>query len=485
MVLSELLREIQYSRLVLPKDEPEITGINIDSRLVHSGDLFIAVKGTQTDGHAYIASAEEKGALAIVCENMPEKQDPNVAYIVVNDAQYATGRIATNFYGKPSQALKLVGVTGTNGKTTIATLLYEMFSKMGHRCGLLSTVCNYINSKAYPSTHTTPDAISLNKLLAKMVEEGCEYAFMEVSSHALAQERVGGLEFCGGIFTNLTRDHMDFHETMENYLKAKKSFFDNLPRNAFAITNLDDKNGPIMTQNCKGDVKTYSARTLGDYKGRIVETHLDGMVLEFNNREFATLLTGRFNVSNLLAIYGAAIELGKEPEEILRILSTLRPVSGRFETICSSDGVSAIVDYAHTPDAIKNVLGTVNEVLRGRGNVITVVGAGGNRDKGKRPLMAIEAVKGSGRVILTSDNPRNENPQEIINDMLSGLNDEQKKKTLSITDRKEAIRTAYALAQKGDVILVAGKGHENYQEINGVKHHFDDKEVIKEIFTNN
>jgi UDP-N-acetylmuramoyl-L-alanyl-D-glutamate--2,6-diaminopimelate ligase len=278
---------------------------------------------------------------------------------------------------------------------------------------------------------------------------------------------------------------MDFHETMENYLKAKKSFFDNLPRNAFAITNLDDKNGPIMTQNCKGDVKTYSARTLGDYKGRIVETHLDGMVLEFNNREFATLLTGRFNVSNLLAIYGAAIELGKEPEEILRILSTLKPVSGRFETICSSDGVSAIVDYAHTPDAIKNVLGTVNEVLRGRGNVITVVGAGGNRDKGKRPLMAIEAVKGSGRVILTSDNPRNENPQEIINDMLSGLNDEQKKKTLSITDRKEAIRTAYALAQKGDVILVAGKGHENYQEINGVKHHFDDKEVIKEIFTNN
>lgn len=482
MILSELLRDIHYSRLVLPKNEPEITGINIDSRLVQKGDIFIAVKGTQTDGHAYIASAEEKGAMAIVCENMPEKQNPDIAYINVNDAQSVTGLLATTFYGKPSQRLKLVGVTGTNGKTTIATLLYELFMRMGHKCGLLSTVCNYINGTAYPSTHTTPDAVSLNRLLAKMVNEGCEYAFMEVSSHALAQERVGGLEFTGGIFTNLTRDHMDFHENMENYLKAKKSFFDNLPRYAFAITNLDDKNGPVMTQNCRGDVKTYSARTLGDYKGRIVETHLDGMILEFNRMEFTTMLTGRFNVSNLLAIYGAAIELGKEPEEVLRVLSTLKPVSGRFETIQSNDGVSAIVDYAHTPDAIKNVLGTVNEVLRGCGNIITVVGAGGNRDKGKRPIMAAEAVKGSSRVILTSDNPRNEEPQEIINDMLAGLDEEQKKKTLSIADRKEAIRTACALAQKGDVIVVAGKGHENYQEINGVKHHFDDKEVLKEIF---
>lgn len=482
MILSELLRDIHYSRLVLPKNEPEITGINIDSRLVQKGDIFIAVKGTQTDGHAYIASAEEKGAMAIVCENMPEKQNPDIAYINVNDAQSVTGPLATTFYGKPSQKLKLVGVTGTNGKTTIATLLYELFMRMGHKCGLLSTVCNYINGTAYPSTHTTPDAVSLNRLLAKMVNEGCEYAFMEVSSHALAQERVGGLEFTGGIFTNLTRDHMDFHENMENYLKAKKSFFDNLPRYAFAITNLDDKNGPVMTQNCRGDVKTYSARTLGDYKGRIVETHLDGMILEFNRMEFTTMLTGRFNVSNLLAIYGAAIELGKEPEEVLRVLSTLKPVSGRFETIQSNDGVSAIVDYAHTPDAIKNVLGTVNEVLRGCGNIITVVGAGGNRDKGKRPIMAAEAVKGSSRVILTSDNPRNEEPQEIINDMLAGLDEEQKKKTLSIADRKEAIRTACALAQKGDVIVVAGKGHENYQEINGVKHHFDDKEVLKEIF---
>ena len=482
MRLNDLLREIQYTRLVLPKDEVEVNSVNIDSRLVEAGGMFIAIKGTQADGHAYIPAAEEKGATAIVCENIPEKQNPNVAYIVVPDAQAVAGKLATTFYGNPSQKLRLVGVTGTNGKTTIATLLYELFREMGHKCGLLSTVCNYIDGEAYPSTHTTPDAISLNKLLSQMVDAGCEYAFMEVSSHALAQERVGGLEFAGAIFTNLTRDHMDFHETMENYLKAKKSFFDNLPRNAFAITNLDDKNGPVMVQNCRGDVKSYSTRTMGDYKARLVETHLDGMILEFNNREFSTLLTGRFNISNLLAIYGAAVELGKDPEEVLRVMSTLRPVSGRFETLHSPGGVSAIVDYAHTPDALKNVLGTINEVLRGRGNVITVVGAGGNRDKGKRPIMAVEAVKGSNRVILTSDNPRFEEPQDIINDMLAGLNDEQRKNVISIVDRKEAIRTACALAQKGDVILVAGKGHEDYQDVKGVKHHFDDKEIIREIF---
>ena len=482
MRLSDLLRDIQYSRLVLPKEEVEVLGVNIDSRIVQHGDMFIAVKGTQTDGHRYIASAEEKGAVAIVCETIPEKQNPEVAYIVVPDAQAVTGKLATTFYRNPSTSLKLVGVTGTNGKTTIATLLYELFRAMGHKCGLLSTVCNYIDGKAYPSTHTTPDAISLNRLLAEMVDAGCEYAFMEVSSHALAQERVGGLEFAGAIFTNLTRDHMDFHETMDNYLKAKKSLFDNLPRNAFAITNLDDKNGPVMVQNCRGDVKSYSTRTICDYKARIVETHLDGMILEFNNREFSTMLTGRFNISNLLAIFGAAVELGKESEEVLRVMSTLKPVSGRFEALRSPEGVSAIVDYAHTPDALKNVLSTINEVLHGRGNVITVVGAGGNRDKGKRPIMAVEAVKGSSRVILTSDNPRHEEPQDIINDMLAGLSDAQKKNVISIVDRKEAIRTACALAQKGDVILVAGKGHEDYQEIKGVKHHFDDKDVIREIF---
>ena len=482
MRLNELLREVQYNRLVMPNNEIDVLGVNIDSRKVQKGDMFIAMKGTQVDGHEYIAAAEENGAVAIVCENMPEKQNPEIAYIHLPDAQNVVGKLATTFYGNPTQKLKLVGVTGTNGKTTIATLLYQMFSKMGHRCGLLSTVCNYINGTAYPSTHTTPDAISLNKLLAQMVEEGCEYAFMEVSSHSLAQERVGGLEFTGAIFTNLTRDHMDFHGTMENYLKAKKSFFDNLPRNAFAITNLDDKNGPVMVQNCRGDVKSYSVRTVCDYKARIVETHLDSMILELNNREFSTLLTGRFNVSNLLAIYGAAVELGKEPEEALRVLSTLKPVSGRFETLHSQNGVSAIVDYAHTPDAIKNVLATVREVLHGRGNIITVVGAGGNRDKGKRPIMAVEAVKNSNRVIFTSDNPRNEEPQDIINDMLAGLDESQKKNTLSIVDRKEAIKTACALAQSGDVVVVAGKGHEDYQEIKGVKHHFDDKEIIREIF---
>ena len=482
MRLNDLLREIQYTRLILPKEEVSVSGVNIDSRLVEEGGMFIAIRGTQADGHAYIPSAEEKGAKAIVCENMPEKQNPNVAYVVVPDAQAVAGRLATTFYGNPSQRLRLVGVTGTNGKTTIATLLYELFREMGHKCGLLSTVCNYIDGEAYPSTHTTPDAISLNRLLAQMVEAGCEYAFMEVSSHALAQERVGGLEFAGAIFTNLTRDHMDFHETMENYLKAKKSFFDNLPRNAFAITNLDDKNGPVMVQNCRGDIKNYSTRTICDYRARLVETHLDGMILEFNNREFSTMLTGRFNISNLLAIYGAAVELGKDPEEVLRVMSTLRPVSGRFETLHSAEGISAIVDYAHTPDALKNVLGTINEVLRGKGNIITVVGAGGNRDKGKRPIMATEAVKCSNRVILTSDNPRFEEPQDIINDMLAGLSDEQKKNVISIVDRKEAIRTACALAQKGDVILVAGKGHEDYQDVKGVKHHFDDKEIIREIF---
>ena len=478
MRLRDLFRNISYTQLILPKEEVEITGVNIDSRLIEAGDLFIAVRGTQSDGHKFIASAEEKGAVAIVCETMPEHTSPTVAYIKVADAQAVVGIIATAFFGNPTQQLKLVGVTGTNGKTTIATELYRMFREMGHNCGLISTVCNYINDKEIPSTHTTPDAVTLNRLLGEMVEEGCEYAFMEVSSHALAQQRVGGLNFAGGIFTNLTRDHMDFHETMDNYLKCKKSFFDTLPREAFAITNLDDKNGNIMVQNCRADIKKYSTRMMSDYKGKIVEMHLDGMLLEFNNREF----TGRFNVSNLLAIFGAAVELGKDPEEVLRVLSTLKPVSGRFEALHSKEGYSAIVDYAHTPDAIKNVLGTVNDVLHGRGNIITVVGAGGNRDKGKRPIMAQEAVKASSRVIITSDNPRFEEPQDIINDMLEGLTPEQKKNVISIVDRKEAIRTACALAQKGDVVVVAGKGHENYQDVQGVKHHFDDKEVINEIF---
>ena len=482
MKLNTLIKEIQYTRIVLPKEENDIQGISIDSRNVKEGHLFIAIRGTQVDGHQFIEAAEENGASAIICETMPAKQNPNIAYIQVPDAQSIVGKVATTFYGNPTSRMKLVGVTGTNGKTTIATLLYKLFGSMGHKCGLISTVCNYIDRVAYPTTHTTPDAVTLNALLGKMADEGCEYAFMEVSSHAMVQGRVGGLTFTGGIFTNLTRDHIDFHETMDNYLKAKKSFFDSLSRDAFAIINLDDKNGPVMVQNTRADIKKYSTRTLCDYRARIVETHLDGMILEFNGQEFSTLLTGRFNVSNLLAIFAAAVELGKEPAEVLRVMSTLHPVSGRFETLHSKEGYSAIVDYAHTPDAIKNVLGTVNDVLHGKGSVITVVGAGGNRDKGKRPLMAQEAVKASNRVIITSDNPRFEEPQDIINDMLAGLTPEQMKKVISIVDRKEAIRTACALAQKGDVIVVAGKGHENYQDIKGVKHHFDDKEILNEIF---
>ena len=482
MKLNTLIKEIQYTRIVLPKEENDIQGISIDSRNVKEGHLFIAIRGTQVDGHQFIEAAEENGASAIICETMPAKQNQNIAYIQVPDAQSIVGKVATTFYGNPTSRMKLVGVTGTNGKTTIATLLYKLFGSMGHKCGLISTVCNYIDRVAYPTTHTTPDAVTLNALLGKMADEGCEYAFMEVSSHAMVQGRVGGLTFTGGIFTHLTRDHIDFHETMDNYLKAKKSFFDSLSRDAFAIINLDDKNGPVMVQNTRADIKKYSTRTLCDYRARIVETHLDGMILEFNGQEFSTLLTGRFNVSNLLAIFAAAVELGKEPAEVLRVMSTLHPVSGRFETLHSKEGYSAIVDYAHTPDAIKNVLGTVNDVLHGKGSVITVVGAGGNRDKGKRPLMAQEAVKASNRVIITSDNPRFEEPQDIINDMLAGLTPEQMKKVISIVDRKEAIRTACALAQKGDVIVVAGKGHENYQDIKGVKHHFDDKEILNEIF---
>ena len=374
-------------------------------------------------------------------------------------------------------------MTGTNGKTTIATLLYNMFRQFGHKCGLLSTVCNYIEGEPIPADHTTPDPIELNRLLHQMVEAGCEYAFMECSSHAIAQKRIGGLKFDGGLFTNLTRDHLDYHKTFENYRDAKKAFFDNLPKDAFAITNADDKNGSVMVQNTKAQVKTYSTRTMADFRARLIECHFEGMYLEINGCEVGVQFIGKFNVSNLLAVYGAAIMLGKKPEDVLVILSTLKSVAGRLEPIRSQEGVTAIVDYAHTPDALENVLNAIREVLEGKqGKVITVCGAGGNRDKGKRPLMAQEAVKQSDRVIITSDNPRNEEPQDIINDMLAGLTPQQMKKVLSIVDRKEAIRTACMMAEKGDVILIAGKGHEDYQEIKGVKHHFDDREVVRDIF---
>ena len=483
MKLKELLKDIPVVAVVGSEDI-EITGVNIDSRRIKEGHLFVAMKGTQVDGHKFVPKAVELGAKAVLCEDMPEQKAEGVTYVQVESTEDAVGKVATTFHGNPSTKLKLVGVTGTNGKTTIATLLYNMFTTMGHKCGLLSTVCNYIVDEAIPADHTTPDPIELNALLDRMVQAGCEYAFMECSSHAIAQKRIGGLTFAGGIFTNLTRDHLDYHKTFENYRNAKKAFFDSLPKTAFAITNADDKNGMVMVQNTKATVKTYSTRSVADFKARIIECHFEGMYLEMDGHEVGVQFIGKFNVSNLLAVYGAAVMLGKSPEDVLVVMSTLHSVSGRLEPIHSPEGYTAVVDYAHTPDALENVLNAIHEVLDGKGHVITVCGAGGNRDKGKRPLMAQEAVKQSDKVIITSDNPRFEEPQDIINDMLAGLNAQQMKKVISIVDRREAIRTACMMAQKGDVILIAGKGHENYQEVKGVKHHFDDHEVVKECFKN-
>ncbi len=483
MKLKELLQNSKPISII-GKQDIEIKGVNIDSRKIADGHLFIAMKGTQVDGHRFIPEAIELGTKAILCEDLPETKVEGVTYIKVESAEDAAGKVATLFYGDPSKKLKLIGVTGTNGKTTIATLLYNMFRKMGHRCGLLSTVCNYIEDEIIPTDHTTPDPIELNELLSKMTVAGCEYVFMECSSHAIAQKRISGLTFKGGIFTNLTRDHLDYHKTFENYRNAKKAFFDGLPKNAFAITNADDKNGMFMVQNTKATVRTYSVQTVADFKARILECHFEGMYLDIDGHEVGVQFIGKFNVSNLLAVYGTARMLGKRPEDILLVMSTLHSVSGRLDPVYSPEGYTAIVDYAHTPDALENVLKAIHEVLNGKGHVITVCGAGGNRDKGKRPLMAQEAVKQSDRVIITSDNPRFEEPQDIINDMLAGLNAQQLKKVISITDRKEAIRTACMMAQKGDVILVAGKGHESYQEIKGIKHHFNDKEVLKDIFSN-
>ena len=482
MKLNELLKNVKV--ITSQGDiDIEIKDVNIDSRKIGNGHLFIAMKGTQVDGHKFINKAIELGASAILLEDMPEELNEKVSYVQVASTEEEAGKVATMFYGEPSRKLKLVGVTGTNGKTTIATLLYRMFREFGNKVGLLSTVCNYINDEEVPASHTTPDPIELNRLLARMVEEGCEYAFMECSSHAIQQHRIGGLEFVGGIFTNLTRDHLDYHKTFENYRDAKKMFFDGLPKNAFAITNADDKNGMIMVQNTKATIKTYSIKRMADFHAKLLECHFEGMYLEIDGKEVGVQFIGKFNVSNLLAVYGTAIMLGKQPEEVLITLSKLKSVNGRLEPIQSPEGFTAVVDYAHTPDALENVLCAIHDVLDNKGGrVITICGAGGNRDKGKRPLMAQEAVKQSDTVILTSDNPRNEEPQAIIEDMLAGLDATQRKKVLTITDRKEAIRTATMMAKKGDVILVAGKGHENYQEINGVKHHFDDHEVIREIF---
>lgn len=484
MQLSELIKVIKPVR-VTGSENVEVLDVAIDSRQVRPGHLFIAVPGTQVDGHTFIPKATEQGAVAVVYCN-PEftiPADSNTTFILVEDTERVVGPLAHHFFGDPTEKLDLIGVTGTNGKTTIATLLFKMFRRFGYKCGLCSTVCNYIDDEAFPTDHTTPDPITLNRLLGRMANEGCRYAFMEVSSHSVAQHRIAGLTFRGGIFTNLTRDHLDYHKTVEAYRDAKKGFFDMLPKGAFAVTNADDKNGLFMTQNTQATVKTYSLRSMADFRARILEEGFDGMQLEIDSREVCVQFIGRFNVSNLLAVYGAAVCMGKQPTDVLVALSTMRPVNGRFETIRSKDGITAIIDYAHTPDALDNVLATINEILKKPGQCITVCGAGGNRDKGKRPLMAQSAVRASDRVIITSDNPRFEEPQDIINDMLAGITTvEEKRKVISIVDRREAIRTACTLAQPGDVILIAGKGHEDYQEIKGVKHHFDDHEVVREAF---
>lgn len=484
MILKDLLAEVGFIE-VKGTLETDISSIGFDSRKVRQNSLFIAVNGTTSNGHDYIASAMDNGCNAVVCEYIPEGSlKKEVTYILVKDSAESLGTIASAWFGYPSRNIILTGVTGTNGKTTIATTLYNLFRKLGYKSGLLSTVCNMVEEEQFPTANTTPDPITINELLAKMVEIGCQYAFMEVSSHAVVQKRIFGLHFAGGIFTNLTRDHLDYHLTVDAYLKAKKLFFDMLPDQAFALTNLDDKTGLVMLQNTSAKKYSYSLLTLADFKGKILEKYLNGMSLQINGKEAHVQFIGRFNASNLLAIYGTAILLGQQPDEVLVALSDLHPVAGRFETIHSKEGVTAIVDYAHTPDALINVLQAIHEVVEGSGRIITVVGAGGNRDKGKRPIMAKEAVKGSDQVILTSDNPRFEEPEDILKDMLEGLTGEQKKKTLVIQDREQAIKTACMLAKKGDVILIAGKGHENYQEIKGVKHHFDDKEVVGKLFNN-
>ena len=478
--LSQLLQSIDVIE-VIGDTHREISGIVSDSRCAAKDMMFVAVRGVNVDGHQYIPQLNGKGLGAIICEQLPQSIDGDVTYVRVENSAIALGKLASQWWDNPSQKLKLVGVTGTNGKTTTATLIYEMARYMGYKTGLLSTVCNYIDSEAVPATHTTPDPLSLNALLARMVEAGCEFAVMEVRSHAAHQHRISGLKFVGGIFSNLTRDHLDYHKTVDAYLDAKKMFFDGLEKDAFALTNIDDKVGEVMLQNTKAAKKRYSLRSQADFMGRIIESRLDGTLMIFNSKEVEVLFTGKFNAYNLTAVYATSILLGWDPEKVLVGMSRLVPVAGRFQAFHSPKGYTAIVDYAHTPDAVVNVLNAIRDVIGNNGNIITVVGAGGNRDKGKRPIMAKEAAARSERVILTSDNPRDEEPADILRDMEAGLDDEGRAKTLSISDRREAIRTATMLATQGDVILIAGKGHEDYQEIKGVKYHFDDREVISEI----
>lgn len=479
--LSQLLKAINVVKIVGDTNR-QVGDIVSDSRKTVDSSMFVAVRGVNVDSHQYIPQLSGKGLAAIVCEKLPEQLDESVTYVQVENSAIALGQLASQWWDNPSTKLKLVGITGTNGKTTTATLVYEMARLMGYKAGLLSTVCNYIDSEAVPATHTTPDPLSLNALLARMVEAGCEYAVMEVSSHAAHQHRIAGLQFVGGVFSNLTRDHLDYHKTVDAYLEAKKMFFDALPSEAFALTNIDDKVGEVMLQNTKALKKRYSLRSQADFVGRVIESRLDGTLMTFNGREVEVLFTGKFNAYNLTAVYATSILLGWDAEEVMVNMSRLVPVAGRFQAFHSPKGVTAIVDYAHTPDAVVNVLTAIRDVIGNKGNIITVVGAGGNRDKGKRPIMAREAAARSEKVILTSDNPRDEEPTDILRDMEEGLDDEARAKTLSISDRREAIRTATMLAQAGDVILIAGKGHEDYQEIKGVKYHFDDREVVTEMF---
>lgn len=482
MKVYDILKGIDVTTITGDKNTL-IEGIEFDSRKVKENTLFVAVRGYQTDGHQYIDSAVKSGAKAVICETVPEGiKTGSVVWITTTDSAKALGQAASNFYGNPTSALKLVGVTGTNGKTTIASLLYRMFRQLGYKCGLFSTVCNYVNDREYDATHTTPDPVRLNQMFALMVSEGCDYAFMEVSSHAADQKRIAGLKFAGGIFTNLTHDHLDYHKTFDNYLAAKKSFFDDLGKDAFALVNTDDRNGKVMLQNCKARHFTFSVRSMADYRCTLVEQSFEGMQLKIQGEEVWTRFIGDFNASNLLAVYAASELLGANRTEILTIMSDLRSVAGRLEVIKEPGGRSGIVDYAHTPDALLNVIETLNKIRGENVKLITVVGAGGDRDKTKRPEMAAIAANGSDKVILTSDNPRSEEPDSIIDDMEKGISIEMKKKTLRITERREAIRTAVMLASGNDVILVAGKGHETYQDIKGVKHHFDDREELKNAF---
>lgn len=480
--LSQLLSAITPLEVIGSVDK-EINLLTPDSRRVEAGAMFVAVRGTVVDGHSFIPVVSTTGVAAIVCEQLPQLLESGITYIKVENSAVALGHLASEWYDNPSRELKLVGVTGTNGKTTTATLIYEMARLMGNKAGLLSTVRNYVDDKPYATTQTTPDPLTINRLLREMVDAGCGYAAMEVSSHAADQHRIAGLHFAGAVFSNLTRDHLDYHKSVEAYLKAKKSFFDNLDTDSFALTNIDDKTGLVMTQNTRATVKTYSLRSEADFTGRIVESRLDGTLLSLNGREVEVMFTGRFNAYNLTAVYGASVLLGWPVDDILRCMSMLVPVAGRFQTLRSPRGYVAVVDYAHTPDAVVNVLNAIREVVGDKAQVITVVGAGGNRDHGKRPIMAAEAARLSDRLILTSDNPRFEDPRAILADMEAGLDASQRPRTLTIVDRREAIRTATALAQPGDVVLIAGKGHEDYQEINGVKHHFDDRETVLDIFS--